>query len=190
MKATRVIQSLCLLLVAASVALGQNVNVDWNRSANFQRYTIYAWGECVDPGELSQLWHERIVQNIEAQLAARGFRKAAPGQQPDVIVNYRSDVKERVSSIAYDYGYGPGWGLGPGLSWGPSWGWGWGGGPVTAEPIMQQELALTVDLVDARQNRLIWRGDASEPLSRKSEKNIKRLRKAVEKLFRNYPYGA
>lgn len=101
MKAKRVIQSFCLLLVAASVAMGQKVNVDWNRGADFLRYKTYAWGICEIPEEL-ELWQGRIVQNVEAQLAARGFRK-------------------------------------------------------------------------------------TDDISRKSEKNIKRLRKAVAKLFEDYP---
>ncbi|MGH9754861.1 MAG: DUF4136 domain-containing protein [Blastocatellia bacterium] len=188
MKATCVISSFCLLFVAASVALGQKVNVDWEQGANFPQYRTYAWGKCEDPGEL-RLWQPHIVQNIESQLAAKGFRKAQPGQQPDVIVSFRSDVEKRASFVEYDYGYGPGWGLGPALGWGPSWGWSWNGGPVTVEPVARQKFVLTVEIVDARRNQPLWRGDATDNLSRKSEKNDKRLRRAVEKLFRNYPYG-
>jgi hypothetical protein len=188
-KAIRVITSFCLLFVVASVTLGQKVNVDWERGANFTQYRTYAWGESEDPGEL-QLWQPRIVQNIESKLAAKGFRRAAPGQQPDVIVSYRSDVEERASFVEYDYGYGPGWGPGPALGWGPSWGWGWNGGPVTVEPVVQRKFVLTVEIVDARRNQLLWRGDAADNLSSKSEKNIRRLRRAVDKLFRNYPYDA
>lgn len=188
MKATRIFLGFCLLLVAAPVALGQKVNVDWNRSANFPRHGTYAWGQCDTPEELA-LWRERIIRDVDAQLAARGFRKAAPGQMPDVIVSYDSDVKEQVSYVGYNYGYGTGWGWGPG--WGPGWGlgWGpgWGGGPFTMDPIVRQEFELSVTLVDARQNQLFWRGVASDFISHKSEKNIKRLRKAVEKLFKNYP---
>jgi Domain of unknown function (DUF4136) len=188
MKAAYAILSFCLLFVASSVVLGQEVNVDWERGAYFQRYRTYAWGGCEGSGEL-RLWHPRIVQDIEYQLAVKGFRRAPPGQQPDVIVSYRSDVEERASFVEYDYGYGPGWSLGPALGWGPSWGWGWNGGPVTVEPVIERKFTLAVEIVDARQNQLLWRGDATDNLSRKSEKNIKRLRRAVEKLFSNYPYG-
>jgi Domain of unknown function (DUF4136) len=187
-KAGRFISSLCLLLVVIGAALAQKVNVDWERGANFTRYRTFAWGACEDPGEL-QLWRPRIVQDIEFQLAAKGFRKALQGQQPDVVVSYRSDVEERVSYVGFDYGYGPGWGPGPTLGWGPSWGWGWSGGPFTMEPVVQREFVLTVDIVDARYHHPLWRGEATEALSGKSEKNIRRLRKAVQKLFRNYPYG-
>jgi hypothetical protein len=191
MKAMRVISSFCLLFVvfaASSVALGQKVNVDWEPGANFLPYRTYAWGECGDPGAL-RIWSPQIMQDIEAQLAVKGFRRAPPGQQPDVIITYRGDIEERASFVEYDYGYGPGWGLGPALGWGPSWGWNWSGGPVTVEPAVERKFELTVEIVDARRNQLVWRGDATDSLSRKSEKNIKRVRRAVAKLFRNYPYS-
>jgi hypothetical protein len=193
MKATRVGLSLCLilcfLLVASISALGQKVAIDWDRNANFYQYRTYAWAQCMTPGE-SELWDDRIVQNIEYQLAAKGLRKAQPGQQPDVIINFSSDIEERVSYVGYDYGYGPGWsGVNPGFGFGPGWGWGGGGGPVTVEPIIQREFTLTIDMVDACQNHLLWRGVATDVVSHKSDKNIRRLRKSVEKLFRNYPYG-
>lgn len=190
----RVISSFCLLFVvfmARGVALGQKVNVDWEPGANFLLYKTYAWGACGDPGDL-RLWSPQIMQNIEFQLAARGFRRAPPGQPPDVIISYWSEVEERASFVESDYGYGPGWGLGSALGWGPSWGWNWSGGPggpVTVEPVVERKFELTVEIVDARRNQLLWRGDATDRLSHKSEKNSRRLRRAVEKLFRNYPYG-
>jgi Domain of unknown function (DUF4136) len=187
-KAMRIISCFCLLFVAAGVAPGQKVNVDWDRGANFLLYRTYAWGVCGDLGEL-RLWQPHIIQNIEFQLAARGFRKAQPGHQPDVIISYRSDVEERAEFVESDYGYGPGWGLGPALGWGPSWGWNWNGGPVTVEPVIRRKFELTLEIIDARRNQLLWRGDATDNLSHKSEKNDKRLKRAVAKLFRNYPYG-
>jgi Domain of unknown function (DUF4136) len=191
MQAMRIISGFCLLFVvfvAPSAALGQKVNVDWAPGANFQLYRTYAWDACVDPGEL-RFWQPQIMQDIEFQLGVRGFRKAAPGQQPDVIISYSSEVEERATFVESDYGYGPGWGLGPALGWGPSWGWNWNGGPVTVDPVVERKFELTVEIVDARRNQLLWRGDATDNLSRKSEKNVKRFRRAVQKLFRNYPYG-
>jgi uncharacterized protein DUF4136 len=187
-KAIRIISCFCLLFVAAGAALGQKVNVDWEPGADFRLYRTYAWGACGDPGDL-RIWQPQIMQDIESQLAARGFRKAAPGQQPDFIITYRSDVEERASFVESDYGYGPGWGLGPALGWGPSWGWNWNGGPVTVEPVVERKFQLEVEIVDARRNQLLWHGEATDNLSHKPEKNIRRLRRAVGKLFRNYPYG-
>lgn len=188
MQAMRIISCFCLLFVAASVALGQKVNVGWEPNANFLPYRTYAWGQCVDPGDLRG-WQPQIMQDIESQLAIRGFRKAPPGQQPDVIITYRSDVEERPSFVESDFGYGPGWGLGPALGWGPSWGWNWNGGPVTVEPVVERKFQLEVVIVDARRNQLLWHGEATDHLSHKPEKNVRRFRRAVGRLFRNYPYS-
>ena len=186
----RIISILCLLLVVASGALAQRAPVSFNPGVGFKPVKTYAWGACEDFGEL-RLWGPAVVQNIEFQLAARGYRKAWPGRQPDVIVSYRSDVRERAQYAGYEYPFGPNWGPTPALNWGPSWGWNssWSGGPVAVNPIIEREFELTVELVDARFNRLLWHGDATEPLSHKSEKNDKRLRKAIAKVFRNYPHG-
>ncbi len=193
MNTGRFISIICLLIVVmGAAAFAQGVNVGWASSAGFARPKTFAWGGCDDPGEL-QFWRPRIVQDIEIQLAARGYIKSPQGLQPDVIVSYRSEVEERVTYVGFEYGYGQNWGAGPGpgpaLGWGPTRGWGWGGGPFTMEPIVQREFVLTVDIVDARLNQPLWRGSATEPFSRKSEKNNKRIRKAVQKLFRDYPYG-
>ncbi|MBO0863057.1 MAG: DUF4136 domain-containing protein, partial [Chloracidobacterium sp.] len=131
----------------------------------------------------------RIMRDIEFQLAVKGFRKAPLGQAPGFIINYRSDVEERATFVDSDYGYGPGWSLGPALGWGPSWGWNWKNGPLTVEPAVERKFILTVDIVEARQNRLLWRGEAADNLSHKPEKTGKRINRAVEKLFRKYPHG-
>jgi hypothetical protein len=184
----RIISSLCLLLVVASGALAQRTPVIFNPGGSFKPVRTYAWGPCEDPGEL-RFWGPAIIQNIEFQLAARGFRRALPGQQPDVIVSYHAVLKERALYAGYEYAYGPNWGPSPALNWGPSWGWNWtwSGGPVAVDPIIEREFELTVELVDARRNLPLWSGDASERLSSKSVKNDKRLRKAVARIFRDYP---
>ncbi|HWF46702.1 MAG TPA: DUF4136 domain-containing protein, partial [Bryobacteraceae bacterium] len=48
---------------------------------------------------------------------------------------------------------------------------------------------LVVDLFDASNKQLIWRGSASDTLSDKSEKNIKNLDKGVQKMFDHFPPG-
>ena len=48
---------------------------------------------------------------------------------------------------------------------------------------------LVVDLFDSKTKTLIWRGSASDTLSDKSDKNIKHLDTAVDKLFEHFPPG-
>jgi hypothetical protein len=87
---------------------------------------------------------------------------------------------------AYSTGVGPGWGYGPG--WGRGYGY---GGPtnttVQTTTIHIGELAL--DMYDAAEKKLVWRGEASKTLDEKAkpEKRQKNLQKAVAKLLKDYP---
>jgi hypothetical protein len=46
---------------------------------------------------------------------------------------------------------------------------------------------LVVDLVDAAENRTVWRGVASAPVKGSVEKNLKLIDKTVNELFREFP---
>ena len=46
---------------------------------------------------------------------------------------------------------------------------------------------LVVDIFDAPTKKLIWRGMATDVLSDKLEKNIKKLQKTVEEMFEHFP---
>ena len=67
-------------------------------------------------------------------------------------------------------------------------GWRWSGfgafGPTTDT---YEDRTLTVDLVDTKTKRLLWRGSSTDRLSNNSDKNIKNLDKGVEKLFKKFP---
>ena len=50
-----------------------------------------------------------------------------------------------------------------------------------------QQGTLVVELADAKDHELLWRGSATGTLSDNSDKNIKTLNSALQKLFKNYP---
>jgi len=174
MKAAHLIFCVFLLTMISSGAFGQKVNTDWDHSTDFTRYRTYAWLESKNPAG-NQLWNQRIVQDIDSQLALKGFRKVDVGQQPDVYVTYNAGVKQNTSVVGYDYGFGPGWR------------WGGMGGMVQYNQVVENVGTLVVDIVDAQKKQLVWRGVASETLSDKSESNIGKLEKTVKKLFDKYP---
>jgi len=49
---------------------------------------------------------------------------------------------------------------------------------------------LVVDIFDAKSKQLVFRGTATDELSDKPEKNVKKVEKAAEKMFKNFPPGS
>jgi len=49
---------------------------------------------------------------------------------------------------------------------------------------------LVVDIFDAKSKELLFRGTASDELSDKVEKNQKKLAKASDKMFKDFPPGS
>ena len=170
MKAKYVPAILVVVLLTAGSAWAQKVNVDYDHSADFTKYKTYAWMESRNPAP-SDLSHRRIVEAIDQQLAAKGLRKV--DRNPDLLVVYNAGVKEQVSVQGYSYGYYP-------YRWG-------GGGSVYLYENVELQATLIVDLVDAQKQELAWRGVATDTISDKPEKNIKKINKAAEKMFKKFP---
>ena len=49
---------------------------------------------------------------------------------------------------------------------------------------------LVVDIFNAKSKELVFRGTASDELSDKVEKNVKKLEKATTKMFKDFPPGS
>jgi hypothetical protein len=46
---------------------------------------------------------------------------------------------------------------------------------------------MQVDVFDAKTKKMVFRGTASDDISDKPEKNSKKIDKAVEKMFKDFP---
>jgi Domain of unknown function (DUF4136) len=46
---------------------------------------------------------------------------------------------------------------------------------------------MVIDVFDAKSKKLVFRGKASDDISDKPEKNAKKIDKAVQKMFKNFP---
>ena len=158
-------------------AFAQDVQFDYDRSANFGAYKTYEWIDykAVQPGD--QLLDEDIKRAVDAQLAAKGLRRVESGG--DLRVGYQAGISQEK---AFDS-------IGTG-GWGGPFGWGrWGNERVTTSTIDIGK--LVVGLFDPAANKLVWRGAASKTLSisKDPDKNYRTLEKAMAKLFRNFPPG-
>jgi Domain of unknown function (DUF4136) len=163
------------LLLTSTAAFAQKTNVDWDRKADFSTYKTYAWQASTHPAP--GLWDQRVIDSIDKQLAAKGLQKVT--SNPDVWVVYSNSLTDQKQIVGTGYGMGPGWG----------WGWGWGPQISTVQynTYITQQGTLVVELADAKDHELLWRGSATGTLSDNSDKNIKTLNSALQKLFKNYP---
>jgi hypothetical protein len=168
------------ILVAAVGCSGMKINHDWDRQADFSRYQTYAWHDSdTDVKDTDPLAHERFIRAVESQLSAKGFRKVSVN--PDIFVTYHAEESEQMS---LDTTYmGGGWG------YGPAWRWGGMGGMATSTTTVRNYSVGTVvlDIWDAKQKRLVWRGTASDTVSDDPQKNASKITQAAEKLFADYP---
>jgi hypothetical protein len=64
---------------------------------------------------------------------------------------------------------------------------GFGGGMGTISPEQSEIGTLIVDLYDANNKNLVWRGISQDTLSTNGGKNAKTVQKAIQKMFKQYP---
>jgi len=164
-----------LCCLSATLAFAQKIETDWDRTANFSNFHTYAWEQSPHPAK--GFWNDRIIEAIDKQLQAKGLTKVDANANPDMWVVYSNSIKDQKQVVGTGYNMGPGW----------YWG-GWGGpSSVTYNTYVTKEGTLVVELADAKNKQLLWRGSATDTISDNSNKNINTLNKAVSKLFQKYP---
>lgn len=68
-------------------------------------------------------------------------------------------------------------------------GWFVGGGPGLATTTLERIPVgtLPIDMFNAASKKVIWHGDCTDTLTQKSDKDEKKLEKAVAELFHKFP---
>ena len=168
----KIINVVGVILLTAMASSAQQVKTDFDRDADFGHYKTYSWEkvQTQDP-----LWVDRIKEAVNSALAAKGWTRVDSGGDVALIA-VESTQDQQTLNTFYD-GFGGGW----------RWR-GFGGfGDSTTTVDTYKVGTLVIDLFDASTKKLIWRGSASDTLSDKSDKNIKTLDKAVQKMFDRFP---
>jgi hypothetical protein len=162
-----------LLALCAAPAGAQSTTYDYDKSFDFSKAKTYAWVQgtpIADP-----LIDKRIVGAVDEQLTAKRLTKVEPGANPDLLVAYHASFDKDLTIN----GFSSGWG-----------GYRFGGmrsGTATVDEILIG--TIVVDMVDAQQKAIVWRGTASKEVDTKAspEKRDKNIRKAAQKVFKKYP---
>ncbi|HTO74445.1 MAG TPA: DUF4136 domain-containing protein [Thermoanaerobaculia bacterium] len=168
------------ILVTAAIATlaacsSITTSADYDKAANFSQYKTYAWKDTDQ--KQNELVENRIKAAVDAQLQAKGLHKV--DSSPDLWVVEHVRLSEQTQINTYDSG------------WGYGWGWrGYGGGGMSSTTVQKIPVGnLIVDLVDAKENQLKWRGTASKTLdpSASVDKKTQNVNEAVAKMFESYP---
>lgn len=177
--------SFMLLIAACQTA---PVERDYDTSRDFTQYRTWTWAEPAitytpeeDPRVRSDLTSQRIRDAVLEQLDVRGLRPARDDTPADlrVQVNVINEVEE--DQVTTSFGGSIGY-----------WGWGWGGGPAYTQSrsVDYQMLTLQIDLRDADDGRLVWRGSDQEQLwdaSKPPTERARQIREMVTRILTGYP---
>ena len=164
--------ALALLLVALPAAAGMSVKVDSEPGCDFTRFRTFAWADMTSV--VAKITHERILAAVNRELTARGL--VATDRDPDVLVSYDGSATEEVQPAEFVRGYGHGAIAGPG----------WYSVPEKR----YRKGTLILSIADARGEKLVWRGSASDAVKEQAEKNLKKVDEAVRKLLAKFPPSA
>ena len=178
MKRTNTVLLAGAALAFASGAWAQDVKVDYDKAADFAAIKTFSiklgttWG--------NQLSEKRVMDEFTQALTEKGWKLAPEGEaDAHVVVHGASETKRSLNTFysgmgGYGYRYR---GMG-------------GMGTATTTESEYTVGTLVVDIFQAKSKALLWRGIAQDELSDKTDKNIKKLGKASDKLFKDFPPGS
>jgi hypothetical protein len=162
------------LAIGASVALAQDVTVNYVPGKDFTGYKTYRWVEVQGAEKPDQIIDTQIKQAIDKALATGGLMKAT-GDKADLYVAYQIAFTKEQQWNTYNVG-GP-------------YAWRYGGGMGTASSSTITIGTVALDMYDPAAKELVWKGRASKTLSNEKDpaKRQKNIDKAMAKLLKGFP---
>jgi hypothetical protein len=161
-----------LLLCSSLHVFAAHIVTDYDHSANFSQYKTYSWLK-VQAGD--SLWADRIQQDVDAQLAAKGWTKVESNANATVSA-FQSTQDQQTLQTFYD-GFGGGW----------RWRGGGGMGMSTTTTDVTKVGTLVVDIFESQTKQLLWRGTESDALTGNPGKNSEKLSKDLASMFKHFP---
>jgi Domain of unknown function (DUF4136) len=153
------------------------VFIDYDRSAHLSEYQTFGWDTPLEiearnnPLYYNELNDKRIKNAVTVQLESRNYKYS---DHPDLQIHYHIIIDDKTIIRNDPYGY-----------YGPYW-------MNTQMYVYEyQEGTLIIDLMDAKNDNLVWRGWITNFLkNRDPEKMEESIDKAVRMIFAQYPARA
>jgi hypothetical protein len=168
------------LSLLGTAALAQDVKVDFDKGADFG--ALKTFSTKIGTSWNNQISEKRITAEIEETLAGKGWKKVDANPDAIVVLHGATQTKRTLNTF---YSGDMGWGGYGYRGWG-----GMGMGSATTTESEYQVGTLVVDIFNANSKQLVFRGAASDEISDKPEKNVKKVEKAAAKMFKDFPPGS
>ena len=160
--------------------LAQDVRYNFAADTDFTKYKTYRWGKITGAQQIDQITDNQLKSAIDGELAKKGLTKTE-ADTADLVMAYQVSVGQEKELTTIDPGYG----------YGPGWGWyGYGGSGFSTTTTSTITIGqVDLDVYDAAQKKLVWRGTANKTLDMqaKPEKRQKNILKGAAKLLKNFP---
>ena len=189
-KAIRKLLNLAAILAVAAGAsgcAGDPIRSDYDPTADFSQYNTYNFFSDAGPEQTNyqSFFSQYMVAAITREMEIRGYTKS---DDPDLLVNFNAILREKTDvrttpAPMYGgyYGYRGGF-------YDPWMGYGY-----AQETHVSQytEGTFNIDLVDARQKKLVWEAVGTGRISQKMLDELEeRVNKGVPEFFAKYPFTA
>jgi hypothetical protein len=167
--------------VVAMPAWAAKPQIQWDPNYDFSQIRTFSWRDTAGQSlaQSNPFLHQHIINALEYQLSATGLREVESNADVEVTYYGSTETNYTLESESYGYGFGA-YGRG---GWG-AYGYGMGGPVSTTTSVHSYERGtLVVDIVDADNDELIWRGTVGDiTVSDSVEKQQKAIDKAIKKL--------
>ena len=87
------------ICVVSSLAMAQQVSVNYNHEANFSQYHTYAWGSNNKNQIQNSILAQVAQQDIETAMANKGLQKVPESQNPDLILTASGGEREQTVAV-------------------------------------------------------------------------------------------
>ena len=177
--ARRLTLTLLAFAVLPLAVEGQKIKVEFDKNLNSVNCRTFAFAP---HGAFSRpMLVGAIAGAIEEELTARGLQKNTV--HPDLYIQMYGGVDSDMAVSYSDLYSGYAGGIPP---FNQSF-LVWGAVPGATTTTVVHKGQLVVDLIDASERKVAWRGIANENLSESRKKVVKQINTAIERMFQKYP---
>ncbi len=187
------IGSFICLVAGLLTSCSPSVYTDTAPDADFSAYNTYAYLPSGENDEAQTIYTQKIINEVDQEMTARGYQ--IDNQDPDLLVNVKTmyeeeeDLQRVPVANTYDY-YTPGFYTPTTLS--PYYYTGYAGVPrITGAGIREIEYTegtFVVDVIDASNNQIVWRGWSETPVDPENLDNS--IREYIDNIYEEYPVDA